>query len=177
MNKVLIVLLIVISFISWNSLEIKQSEIDELIKENFTLNDKLKSQVTITNDRVKVVYKVIDKVTQKEVVKYINKYIPPESKDLKINTDKNNKIEVIYDRYGFIFLPYVGICFDSDINPEIGMRILYYDRFGLGLSARKNGLGIGFDYRINYGIINNSAIGLYYNINDKAIGVDLHTFL
>jgi len=170
MNKVLTSLIIIISIISFFALKQKDAEIEKLTQENFTLNESLKSSIKIDNNKVKILYR------NKEKIVYKNIYIPPENQNTTITTDKDDKINIIYKKYGTTFMPFIGITYNNKFKSEIGARLFYFNRFGTNISLKEKAASFGLDYRINYGIINNSAIGIFID-SDKKYGLSFHTFL
>lgn len=148
----------------------KDKQIEKLEKENFTLNENLKGKININQNDVKIIYRDKEKIVYKKV------YIPPESQNNSITIDQDDKVKINYDKYGFTFIPFIGLAYSNKLQPEIGVRLIYYDRWGINLNIKEGSFGIGVDRRINYGIINNSAIGLFID-NNKNFGISIHTFL
>ena len=151
-------------------MKMKDREIQKLNAENFTLNDKLKAKVQIIDGKVKVVYRYKDKI------KYKNVYIPPESSGATIIIDKNDKVDIEYSKFGTTITPFIGLSYDEKFSPELGARLVYYSKFGAGVSASPERTAIFIDYRLDFGLIKNSSIGLFIGNNDKS-GVCWHTFL
>lgn len=121
----------------------------EALKNN-TLIGSLQSQVTIEKNRVKVVYRDKEKV--------IVRYIPIEG-TTTITTTISGETSINRQWYGFCLNPFIGI--STPLQPTLGARIAFMDRYGLSLIANDKTLGIGVDTRIGFGF-DNTHIGIFY---------------
>lgn len=183
MNKVyavVIAILLVVCGMFYFQIRSKDKQIDKLNVENFTLNEKLQAQVKITNGKVQIVYKDKEKIRYQDkiVEKIIEKkvYLPPENKDTIITVDRDGKVDIIYDRYGFTFTPFVGLSYSGKFAPELGARFFYFDRWGTGLSASVHNIRWFIDYRIDFEWTKNTSVGVFTS-SDKESGFVVHCFL
>ena len=154
----------------------KDSQIQKLQVQNLQLNDKLKSVVQIHGNQVQIVYKEGKPGKNTEIIKYINTYIPPESNNTTISTDDNGKVTIDYSKYGAGFYPFIGLGYSDSLRPLVGARLLYWNRYGLGISTGFTGLNVFADVRTDWELFKNSSFGLFYG-TDKNLGVSIHTFL
>lgn len=178
MNKFYLIIIIgLIATIGYFNYTLKNRdrEIQRLNVENFTLNDKLKAQITISNGKYKIIYKEGKPGKNTETIKYVNVYVPPENHNTTIQVGQDDQIEVIYNKYGFTFTPFLGVSYSKTFTPELGVRLFYYDRWGSGLSTGFKDLRVFMDYRLDWEYVKNTSIGLYIS-NAGEYGVAAHTF-
>jgi hypothetical protein len=134
-----------------------------------TLSDQLKSQISISDNQVKYIYR------DRDVVKYKTVYVPVES-SVTITTDQDDRINIEYSPWGWCFYPFLGVGLRLDsVQPELGVRLLYFNKFGLGLNTTFDSLNAEIDYRLSWGVIRDSAIGLFGG--NRGVGLSFHTFL
>jgi len=166
LTTVLIMVIIGMYFtIKTGDAALMQAQVD-----NFKLSDKLKAMVSVTGNTVKIMYK------DKEVIKYVNTYVPPENTNVTVTTDTNDHIVVNYSRTGVGFYPLLGFCYDNGLNGLIGARLVYFDRFGAGVSISPNATNLFLDSRLDLPMFKNSSVGLFYN-SLRSFGVSYHVFL
>jgi hypothetical protein len=170
LNKnVIIVLVISALLIFYNfQLSIKQKEINELQEQNFKLDEKIKSLIKLNGNKIQVIYK------DREKIKYIIKYLPPES-SIEIITDDDGDIDIKYRWAGVGIWPFLGVGYSDEIRPIFGARFLYISRFGVGALTTFNGISIFADVRTDLRMFQNSSFGIFYD-NNKNLGLSIHTF-
>ncbi len=168
-NIIIIILLSALMIIQIIS-NLKENKIQKLQSENFQLNDKLQSIIKIQNNKIKIIYK------DKEKIKYVNIYVPPESPSTTITTDNDGKISIDYSKFGAGLYPFVGLGYTNKVKPILGTRLIYWNRFGFGVSTTFDGVSLFGDVRTDLQFLKNSSLGLFYD-NNKNLGVGVHTFL
>jgi len=157
--------LVIIQFITHS----KDLQIQQLSTENFQLNNKLKSLVKINDNKIQIVYRY------KDSIKYIDRFIPPESNNTTITTDNNGKVDLKYSWYGAGFWPFLGVGYSDKVHPLLGARFIYVDRFGLGALTTFEGMSLFIDVRTDWKLFENSSFGLFTN-SKKQMGLSVHTF-
>ena len=162
------ILIIVIAGMAFN-LKAKDAEIGRLVTENFTLSERLKAQIQITNGKYKIVYR------DKEVVKYVNVFVPPENTTTYIYVDNDDQVNIEYKKFDFTFTPFVGVSYSGELSPEIGARLFYFDRWGTGISLSPKNVRAFVDYRPDLSFMKNSSVGVFIS-NDQEVGANIHTF-
>lgn len=170
LNKNVIIILIIAALLLFYNfqLSLKQKEIDKLQAENFKLDEKVKSLIKLNGNKIQIVYK------DREKIKYIIKYLPPES-PVDIITNDDGNIDVKYNWWGIGAWPFLGVGYSDKIHPILGARFIYVDRFGLGALTTFNGVSIFADVRTDLKMFQNSSFGIFYD-NNKNLGIGVHTF-
>jgi hypothetical protein len=151
------------------SIKSKDNQINQQVIENFKLNEKLQSMATVTGNKIQIVYR------DKDVIHYVNTYIPPEGNHTTITTDNNGQVNIKYDKYGVGLFPFLGVGYTGEIVPLVGARLVYFDRYGIGLSASDKSLNMFMDIRTDWSLFQNSSFGIFYNTK-KDFGISAHTF-
>jgi len=169
MNKIIfVVLLSIIVYLGFcNYLNTKK--IEKLTIENSKLADDLKMKTVIYKD------KVIFQVREKEKIKTVIKYLPPES-SATITTNTNGQSALIIKNKGFTFKPSASFISTSELLGGLSCRFLFWDRYGLGigLNSRLRPY-IYADRRISDFVpfAENTAIGVCY---DGSLGLIISLF-
>ena len=166
---VIIVFLLLVMGGMFFSIKSKDNQINQQAIENFKLNEKLQSMVTINGNKIQIVYR------DRDVIHYVNTYIPPEGNHTTITTDTNGQVSLKYDKYGFGFYPFLGVGYNGEVVPLVGARLVYFDRYGLGLSAIPTAVNMFLDVRTDWPLFKNSSFGIFYNTK-KELGVSCHVF-
>lgn len=159
MNKIIFIILIsVIGYLGFcNYLNTKK--IDKLTIENSKLADDLKMKTVIYKD------KVVFQVREKEKIKTVIKYLPPESSAI-ITTDLNNQSSLVIKNKGFTFKPSASFISTSELLGGLSCRFLFWDRYGLGIGLNSQIRPyIYADRRISDFVpfAENTAIGVCYD--------------
>jgi len=169
MNKIIFVILLsIIVYLGFcNYLNTKK--IEKLTIENSKLADDLKMKTVIYKD------KVIFQVREKEKIKTVIKYLPPES-SATITTNTNGQSALIIKNKGFTFKPSASFISTSELLGGLSCRFLFWDRYGLGigLNSRLRPY-IYADRRISDFVpfAENTAIGVCY---DGSLGLIISLF-
>lgn len=168
-NIIIIMLIAVIAFYSI-ALNKAKTEITDIELEKELLEKNLQSIVNVKNTEVKIVYK------DRETIITKIEYLPPEGQ-IKISTDINNKQHIDLINKGFTFGPNIGISYAEKVSFMFGVRIYYWNRYGLGLGINSNGLSIYADRRIDdvFSFLPNSTIGVF--LGRQELGIKLSAFL
>jgi len=170
MNKIIfIILLSVIGYLGFMNY-LNNKKIDKLTIENSKLADDLKMKTVIYKD------KVVFQVREKEKIKTVIKYLPPEgSATITTNTDGQSSLSI--KNKGFTFKPSASFISTSELLGGLSCRFLFWNRYGLGAgisSEFKPYLYI--DRRISDFIpfFQNTSVGVSY---DGGVGLIVSVFL
>jgi hypothetical protein len=170
MNKLIyVVLLFAIAYFAVSNY-LNVNKIDKLTIENATLSEDLKSKTTIYKD--KVIYQT--RIKEKVVTQI--KYLPPEGQ-ATITVDNNNQTTLTVKEKGFCIYPaFQGIA-SKTLQIGLGVRLAYWDRYGLGLGlSNEIKPYLYIDRRISDFIpfCQNTSVGISY---DGGVGLIVSVFL
>jgi len=175
LKSIIIIGLIIICGLGFYETKKLEKERDNLLSENVTLNDKIKQIVTISNGKVKIVYRDKDRI----ITRYV--YISPSNGSATtITTTDNDDVIIKNNWYGFACTPLVGMVAGNGVGGELGARFFYVSKVGLYGGLNKIGIKnveptIGIDYHISWGVLQNSAIGIFCSPSN--VGLSFHSFL
>lgn len=170
MNKIIYIILAfgIIYFAVSN--KINQNKIDKLTIENATLSEDLKNKTTIYKD--KVIYQT--RIKEKIVTQI--KYLPPEGQAI-ITVDNNNQTILTVKQKGFCIYPAIQGLASKTLQIGLGVRIAYWNRYGLGLGlSNEIKPYLYIDRRISDFIpfCRNTSVGISY---DGGVGLIVSVFL
>lgn len=141
----------------------------QILNQGTLLPDQKKTIITKDNS---MVTKTLNEKTGKVEVK-VN-YIPPESKQ-EVIIKKNGDVEVDYNTYGLTISPFASCIFSKDITGALGIRFLYWNRYGLGLSLDNQFTPyLTIDRRIDDILFNNLAVALNISIDKIGFGISIY---
>lgn len=174
-KNIVIIVLMILCALGFYQVKKLEKEQNRLLVENVNLNEKIKQIVTISNGKVKIVYRDKDKV----IIKYV--YLSPSSGGATtVITSDDDTVAINNEWYGFTFTPFVGMTAGKGLGVEAGARFFYLNHFGFYGALNKLGENnvepaLGVDYHIQWGFLQNSAVGVFYSPSN--IGLGFHSFL
>jgi hypothetical protein len=79
-----------------------------------------------------------------------------------ITTGTDGQVTVDVQRWGFTVKPFFGLGYNGKIQPLLGTRLVYFDRFGLGVSASPETFNLFGDVRVENSFLSNSSFGVFW---------------
>ena len=108
---------------------------------------------------LKIEKTTISEISIQDSIQIKRKKIPAEGKVFLTYDKKSDQFKFIIKNKGLCMKPLLGIA--SNLEPEIGVRFLYWNQFGLHALLQRKGFLVGFGFR-PYGW--NFLLGFEYNL-------------
>lgn len=199
-EAIIIILLILLGILSYKY-HLKERKIQELIVKRGELTEKLKSRITIKNDKVIIVYKDKKEIAKKKIID-----VPPEGK-VDIYTPKEgekvDKLKILEKITikefeipessgtivrakigGLTFKPGFGIIYNfssKNLLGELDFKFIYYRRWSTMLFVSKEFGGVSISRHIDDMIFfKNVEVAIFYgvlfeNMKKTQIGIGLRS--
>lgn len=136
----------------------KGRQIDKLSAQSGTLSDSQAARVVVKDNKLTATVRQADGTVKTEV-----KYVPPEGKAEVVQPAEGPTV-ISVKRAGFVFSPAVQGLIGKKLKAGIGVRLVYFDRYGAGVGLDTDLEGYLFvDRRLDdlTGLLKNTTVGLY----------------
>lgn len=133
-------------------------QIDKLTAQTGTLPDSQAARVVVKDNKLTATVRQSDGSVKTEV-----KYVPPEGK-AEVVQPTDGPAEIAVKRAGLTFRPAVQGLIGKELKAGLGVRLVYFDRYGAGVGLNTNLDGYLFvDRRLDdlTGLFKNTTVGLY----------------
>lgn len=133
-------------------------QIDKLSAQSGTLSDSQAALVVVKDNKLTATVRQADGSVKTEV-----KYVPPEGR-AEVVQPTEGPTEISVKRAGLTFRPAVQGLVGKELKAGIGVRLVYFDRYGAGVGLDNDLEGYLFvDRRLDdlTGLLKNTTVGLY----------------
>ncbi len=133
-------------------------QIDKLAEQSGTLPYSQAARVVVKDNKLTATVRQADGTVKTQV-----KYVPPEGR-AEVVQPTEGPAEITVKRAGFTFRPAVQGLIGQELKGGLGARLVYFDRYGAGLSLDTDLEGYVFvDRRLDdlTGLLKNTTVGLY----------------